>query len=251
VLSMPEKNVRRSLWATSIRGALEHYPTLLRRWRLFREWRQMDPLPRAIHEKLFERGRLRLRLLDPEQLGPPAEQIILPANYPLFAGEDTPLNDMLFLLNLAKGRKVQRILEVGTYRARTTFAFHLNCPGAMIVSYDIEARPSPFREALDRVSRVELRSGAFTADATKLRVEPKYDFIFVDGSHQFAIALEDSRLALEIVAPGGMVVWHDYRLNGYSTEELRVPEVLNEIRRSHEVFGIRNTTCAVYERALD
>lgn len=231
-----------------LRHLAEAAPPLRRVYRTLRDSSQHDPLTRALYTKLFERGRLKLPIIEPEALFAEQAAVELPAFHPLFAGEDTPLNDLLFLLALAKGRGAKRILEIGTYRARTTYALSRNCPDATIVSYDIQVLSSRYREALEGNARVQLRHCGFTADADTLRREPPYDFIFVDGSHRFDIALDDSKLALEIVAPGGIIVWHDYRFNGYTTEELRVPEVLDVIVQTHPVSAVRDTMCAVLLR---
>jgi predicted O-methyltransferase YrrM len=182
-----------------------------------------------------------------EEFGPPAGKIELPAFYPLSIGQDTPVHDMLVLLNLAKGRKARRILEVGTYRARTTYALYLNCPEAAIVSYDIQILDSPFRRELAKAANVQLRNASFNASAETLRQEARFDFIFVDASHWFKDVLEDSRLALELVASDGIIIWHDYRLNDYPFEEdFRVPEALDVIAQSVPVFAILDTFCAVH-----
>ena len=203
-------------------------------------------LANAIFRKVFDRGRLTLPEIEAEKVSPAAEAILLPVLYPLLAGEDTPLNDLLFLLNAAKGRRAKRILEIGTYRARTTYALHINCPDATLVSYDIQVIDCDYRRKLSGVPQVHLRFGSFAAAAETVRHEPKYDLIFVDGSHQFGAVIEDSRRALEIVAPGGLIVWHDYRPNDYFTKELRVPEGLQVIAHDHEVFAVPGTMCAVY-----
>jgi predicted O-methyltransferase YrrM len=208
-----------------------------------------DPLATAVYRKLLERGRLTLPTITAESLAPAAGSIQFPIEYPLFAGEDAPLEDMLFLLNLAKGRKARRILEVGTYRARTTRAFHLNCPEAEIISYDIRALDSPFRDALRAEPRVELRLASFIDSAAALRREEKFDLIFVDGSHFFEHVVADSRLALELVSPQGIIVWHDYRPNNHARQnELRVPEALAVIQRETPVFAVPRTMCAVHVR---
>ena len=36
------------------------------------------------------------------------------------------------------------------------------------------------------------------------------DFIFIDGDHSYYGVLQDSRLALDLIRPGGVIVWHDY-----------------------------------------
>jgi predicted O-methyltransferase YrrM len=207
-------------------------------------------LPVSVYRKLFERNRLKLPRRPAEAFGPPAGVIELPALYPLYIGEDTPLNDMLVLLNLARGRKARRILEVGTYRARTTCALYRNCPDAIIVSYDIQVLDSPFRRELLKAPNVELRHASFAASAETLRREPPFDFIFIDASHSFEHVLEDSRLALELLADNGVIVWHDYRLNDHPFEKgFRVPEALDVIAQSVPVYSVPGTLCAVHVRS--
>lgn len=221
-------------------------PPLIRGYRRLRDGCKTDPLLTAVYRKIFDRGRLKLPVVGVETLSPESGSVIFPVFHPLLAGEDSPLLDMLFLLNLARGRKAGRILEIGTYRARTTCALHLNCPEATIVSYDIQVLDSPYRRALLNVPNVQLRHASFVASADALRQEPPFDLIFVDGSHTFENAIADSRLALELLAPAGIIVWHDYRRNDYYTKELRVPEALEIIRRTVPVFAVADTMCAVH-----
>ncbi len=228
------------LFAKRCPGAMDAY-------RHGKTWLRSDPLPLALHRTLFERKRLILPAAAPERFSPAAKSVALPSDYPLFAGEDTPLNDMLLLLTLAKGRGAKRILEIGTYRARTTLAFHLNCPSAEVVSYDIQVLPSAFRDQVKDHPRVSLRVGSFSQAAPILRSEAKYDFIFIDGSHRIEDVVQDSLLAFEILGLGGIIVWHDYRYNGYSTVELQVPEGLEKVRGDRAIFAVEGTTCAVYE----
>ena len=211
-----------------------------------RRWSQTDPVATALYKVLVDRGRLDLPLAEPEKLSPTHGSVIIPVLYPLFAGEDAPLIDLVFLLNLARGRNARRILEVGTYRARTTYALHLNCPGATIVSYDIQALPSDYRTKLLSSEEVSLRVTPFQNGAGTLRNEERFDLIFVDGSHRLEDVVEDTRLALRLVAPKGIVVWHDYRPNDYHTAELRVPEALSVFKDEYQLWWARGTTCAVY-----
>lgn len=223
-------------------------PPIQRAWRALKGWTRTDPLPTAIYRKTFDRGRLTLPLISPEEIGPSSRTIELPTIYPLLAGEDAPLADLLFLLNAAKGRKARRILEVGTYRARTTYALHINCPDAVIVSYDVQVLDSEYRRLLADAPQVELRVQSFSKAAETLRSEPPFDLIFIDGSHRVEDVVADSRLALQITAAGGLIVWHDYRPNDYSTRELRVPEGLEQVRSEVEVFAVMGTTCAIHQK---
>jgi predicted O-methyltransferase YrrM len=213
-------------------------------YRRVREFSKTDPVLTALYRNTFDRGRLKLPTIEPEKLGPSAGSIQLPTNYPLFAGEDAPLEDMLLLLNLAKGRKARRILEIGTYRARTTYALYLNCPEADIVSYDIQVLDSPYRQKLTGLPNVQLRHASFIDSTEALQKEKPYDFIFVDGSHYFEHALADSRLSMKLVSDNGIIVWHDYRPNDYYRNELRVPEALDQLK-GVPIFAVPHTMCAV------
>lgn len=217
-------------------------------WRAVRKGLQDDPVCRAFYQKVFESGKLRLPWVDPEAISPAAGGVFLPALYPLYAGEDAPLADILFLMNAAKGRGAKRILEVGTYRARTTYAFFLNCPDSRITSYDIQRIDSGYRTKLEKEDRVSLRLRSFQESEDELKKEEPYDFIFIDGSHRVNDVVLDSLLAFKILAVGGLIVWHDYRTNGYATELLCVPEGLSRLPQGYLLHGVRGTTCAVFEK---
>ena len=217
-------------------------------WRGLKKIVQNDPLATTLYTRVFENGKLSLDWVCPETLCPPTDSILFPVQYPLHAGEDAPLPDMLFLLNLAKGRKARRILEVGTYRARTTYAFYLNCPEAEITSYDIQNLNSKYRDMLMLEPRVSLRLESFQEAEEKLKREKQYDFIFIDGSHKVEDVVRDSLLAFKIVANGGVIIWHDYRKNGYLTELLKVPEGLARLSQKEHIRGVKGTTCAIYEK---
>lgn len=225
-------------------------PPAINTYRKLRDAGKTSPLTTAIYRKTFDRGRLTLPLIEAEKLGPESGAIQFPVHYPLLAGEDAPLIDMLFLLNLAKGRRAKRILEVGTFRARTTCALQMNCPEATIVSYDIQVLDSPYRQSLSNNSKVSLRHASFTDSAAALRQEPPFDLIFVDGSHRVEYVVADSRLALELIADQGIIVWHDYRPNDYYNDELRVPEGLNIISQTVPIFAVAHTMCAVHVKSV-
>ena len=222
-------------------------PILPSAWKWLKKYLQKDPLVGALYTKVFEAGKLSLPWIRPETLCSAADSIVFPVQYPLNAGEDAPIADMLFLLNLAKGRKAKRILEVGTYRARTTYAFHLNCPEAEITSYDIQNLNSKYRDMLMREPRVSLRLESFQEAEEKLKKEKQYDLIFIDGSHRLEDVVRDSLLAFKVLANSGVIIWHDYRTNGYFEPLLRVPEGLNRLPAKHKIYGVQGTTCAVFE----
>lgn len=229
-----------------LRRIAQAIPSLRKARRTLVEFSQRDELVTALYRNLFERYRLRLPQIAPEALAPEIDFVKLPAIHPLFAGEDAPLLDLFFLLSVAKARAAARILEVGTYRARSTLALHQNCPEARIVSYDVQILPSPYRKQVEQSPKVELRHASFSAAGDTLRSEEPFDLVFIDGSHRVEAVIEDSRLAFDIVNPDGLILWHDYRRNGYYTPELRVPEGLEAIREEKQFFEVQRTTFAAY-----
>jgi len=50
-------------------------------------------------------------------------------------------------------------------------------------------------------------------DSAKMDFSPYWDSIdlfFIDGCHEYKMALTDTRAAWRCVKPGGVLVWHDY-----------------------------------------
>lgn len=211
-----------------------------------------SPIVEATYTMLCNFGRLNLPEIQPEAFISLCEDIVIPMAPPLSADLDAPGPDLFFLLSLARNMKPRRILEVGTFRARTTCALKLNCPDAKVVSYDIAEIQSPYRSRLSQQPGVELRLGSFANAGPALLAEEKYDLIFVDGSHTFDDALADSRIAMQIVSPSGFVVWHDYRRNIPVTHRIRVPEALDRLvtELGVPVFHVMGTTCAVHSSAI-
>lgn len=75
------------------------------------------------------------------------------------------------------------------------------------------------------------------------------DLVFVDGSHAYSYVHSDSRKALRMVRPGGVVLWHDYdgtrhRANGVFT-------ALNELAGELPLKHVAGTTLAAYRRPLE
>lgn len=70
------------------------------------------------------------------------------------------------------------------------------------------------------------------------------DLVFVDGSHAKSYVLSDSKKALRLVKPGGLVLWHDYRGDRLAG----VFHTLNDLARELPLMHIRTTTLVAYRR---
>jgi predicted O-methyltransferase YrrM len=72
------------------------------------------------------------------------------------------------------------------------------------------------------------------------------DLIFVDGSHAYSYVQSDSRKALRMVRPGGIVLWHDY--DGARRHANGVFRALNELSRELPLVHVGGTTLVAYRR---
>lgn len=204
----------------------------------------------GVYDLLFEWNRLHLPIKTTNELNIDTQNVILPLTHPFEANEDSPWNDLIFLLAYTRKQQPNRILEVGTYRARTTHALFENLPNAHITTYDIQILDSQFRKKLQSENRVLFKKSSFSQDRDFLLQQEKYDFIFIDGSHTYEDVILDTQMALEILAPRGIILWHDYRPNNIATRKLKVPEALDFLKKdlTLSIYHIQGTTCAFFQK---
>lgn len=50
-------------------------------------------------------------------------------------------------------------------------------------------------------------------ELTTADLGPIYDFIFIDGGHDYETVKHDTELAMSVVSDGGIIAWHDYNHN--------------------------------------
>jgi predicted O-methyltransferase YrrM len=75
------------------------------------------------------------------------------------------------------------------------------------------------------------------------------DLVFVDGSHAYSYVQSDSRKALRMVRPGGVVLWHDY--DGARRHANGVFQALNELSRDVPLVHVAGTTLVAYRRPAE
>ena len=75
-----------------------------------------------------------------------------------------------------------------------------------------------------------------------------YDFIFIDGSHEFADIAQDTRNAFRLLKPGGVIVWHDYGLTTEKVNWTTLDAIIEgcPIDRLSNLYHVSNTLCAIY-----
>lgn len=124
------------------------------------------------------------------------------------------------LARLAEGKDV---LEVGSYCGKSAVCLAQKARSVTCVDpFDGRATPNPgttldkFLKAIKRhdvMDRVSMLVGTSAEVLPKLPPE-SFDFVFVDGAHDRASVETDIRLARELLRPGGLIAFHDYRRPG-------------------------------------
>ena len=134
---------------------------------------------------------------------------------------ELPYGERAILDGLVRHISAQSIWEFGTYTGSSTVVMAgALAEGGVVETIDLPGDGAPGRQA-DRIGeairarpdlasrivqhRCDLRQFDFRAWIGKV------DLVFVDASHQYNDVLADSRIALELLSPGGVIVWDDYQ----------------------------------------
>jgi hypothetical protein len=192
------------------------------------------------------------------EMGPSKDTEILFINHGVSGG--ISYYETWIICNLAK--KAETIFEFGTCTGRTTWLLATNAPQATITTLtphpkDLEScRTSQGTdEKTGRNASAESRFNTFYyqgtdaekriiqlfGDSKELDEQPfarKFDLVFIDGSHERSYVESDSKKALAMVKPGGLVVWHDYRGLGRKKD---VFHVLNRLAKKIALVHIEGT----------
>jgi predicted O-methyltransferase YrrM len=216
-----------------------------------------------------------------EELGIPADPYIIPKTdifeilnndsalyegvYECGFGHTTEF-ELKVISNIVKAFQPKTIFEIGTFEGRTTLNMALNSgPETKIITLDLPE--SDFEEAKFKVEEGEVmyikkkRSGerflghplrskivqvfgdSATFDFTPYSNE--IDLVFIDGSHAYEYVVNDTIKALELVRPGGIILWHDY------TNWEGVRRALNEfVQKDDRMKGLKHiggTSIAILE----
>jgi predicted O-methyltransferase YrrM len=172
----------------------------------------------------------------------------------------------------ALAKRATLMFEFGTCTGKTTYLWARNAPAdAKVVTVTLrpEDRSAYVRAAADdeRDTSFALRESEYDefvysgtdvqgkvvqlfGDSKELDVSPwagRCDLVFVDGSHAYSYVTSDSRKALELVRPGGIVLWHDYAGPRHSKGVYRG---LNELVKERDLFHVAGTTFVAYRRPL-
>lgn len=154
-----------------------------------------------------------------------SSEIVLPPRGWLGAGTQT-VDGLVFIASLAMALQSRTVFEIGTHRGITAWCLARNLPKATVHTLDLPPAVAPALALEDtdllnldvpeRVfahSQVHGRIVQHLGDSATFDFAPWHgscDLVYVDGAHSEAYVASDTANALELVAPGGAVVWDDY-----------------------------------------
>jgi predicted O-methyltransferase YrrM len=225
---------------------------------VFGEW----PIPRVAPERIDAR-------FAPGPFGPTREtEVSFIGRGPYVVDGGTSDAEAWILAVLAKDARM--MFEFGTCTGKTAYLWARNSPpDARVVTvtlapdhlddYRQEASDDPLdvkfalRESshtdfLYSRSDVSAKVEQLFSDSKQLDVSPwagRCDLVFVDGSHAYSYVVSDSERAIELVAPGGLVLWHDYAGPRHAPGVYRA---LNELSARLPLVRLEGTTLVAYRR---
>jgi predicted O-methyltransferase YrrM len=97
-------------------------------------------------------------------------------------------------------------------------------------------RASP--EIRNKIKKLYKNSNFFDPKAEGF--SQSYDFILIDGGHDFATIKKDTENAFELAKENAVIVWHDYR----STIHGDVTKYLDSICNAHDIVHVQSTMLA-------
>ena len=205
----------------------------------------------------------------PGEMGPTREtEVAFMGRGPYVVEGGTTDSEAWILAVLAK--RANLLFEFGTCTGKTAYLWARNAPpSAHIVTITLapvnvaDYKPESSDDAIDTEyavresshtsfmysgTPVEIKVEQLFGDSKSLDVTPwagQCDVVFVDGSHAYSYVISDSEKALELVRPGGLVLWHDYAGPKHSPGVYRA---LNELATRHPIVRIQGTALAAYRR---
>jgi predicted O-methyltransferase YrrM len=159
----------------------------------------------------------------------------------------SPIADVVMLAKIAKCLRPGKVLEIGSFRGYTARILAENTgPDTQIVAFDRDPRHGAAYRGTPLSARIERRVGVVEAAAFAGDAPRSFDLIFIDADHTYGAVKHDTGVMLPLLAPGGMMVWHDYANWGRFSKKNGVPEALHELAQTLPVVAIGGSWLAAY-----
>ena len=195
-------------------------------------------------------------------LYPAAERMSVQLGEVTFRRSNATPMELYCISCIAMLLRPQRIFEIGTFDGATTLRLARCCPKAEVFTLDLDPTSATEEQSLAIASEVEnVRSGCvgsqfagqpeasrirqLLGDSTRFDYSPyagTCDLVFVDACHDYEFVKSDSRAALKLLRPGGVILWHDY-IPGWPG----VVRAVDELLPTHPIRHIAGTALAVLD----
>lgn len=195
---------------------------------------------------LLRRRRMKLPLIDPALLWDGFETATARLTVLPKGDWATPTNDTVVLFKYAATEQPARILELGSYRGFTARGLLEHSARSHLVAVDIAPDHGEAYQGTDVEQRVDRRVGPIGFGILTEDEKASFDLVFVDADHARDAVAHDTDIALEMVAPTGTLMWHDYANWGYFTGDCGVPEVLNDLSERLPIGHLLGSNIAVH-----
>lgn len=159
----------------------------------------------------------------------------------------TPLVDTLSVVKAAIGFQSKKILEIGSYKGSTARLLAENTPAdTHIWTLDMDPDHGQAYRGTVHESRIHRIIGK--VENSLLDPHGPFDLIFVDADHDYESVFHHSTVAFKQLAPGGVILWHDYQQTNYLHGGCAVPEALYMAARTFrkDILSIEGTMLGVY-----
>jgi hypothetical protein len=158
----------------------------------------------------------------------------------------SPVADVVMLAKIAKCLRPKGVLQIGSFRGYTTklLAEHTG-PDTRIVAFDRDARhgaPIATRHWLPK------SSGALASSRRQHLLKMRARATISSSSTPITptAVKHDTGVLLPLLAPEGIMVWHDYANWGRFSKMNGVPEALHELAQTLPVVVIGGSWLAAY-----
>lgn len=192
-------------------------------------------------------------------------EVSIPRAFDRKSGTSISVEEACHLGAIARCSKAAKALEIGTYDGNSALVLAANLPAeGCVVTIDLPPDFGMDKQGSLAYSDVELNLTArdqlgrqYKSHELSSRVRQVYgdsaqldwntlggpfDLVFIDGCHSEAYVRSDSENAMRQLAPGGIIVWHDY---GMLPEVSRVVDRLASDVPSMRVCALEGTRLAI------
>ena len=160
--------------------------------------------------------------------------------------------DMLYVVAIAQHMGCKRIFEIGTNLGRTAYYLAAISGNVRVFTLDLpvsDGGVAPHIGSYFRDSDLADQITQLVCDSRDLDTTPyshSMDLVFVDGDHSYDLVKNDTVKALELLAPAGIILWHDY-----APKAPGIVQFVKEFTGDRPVFRITNTSLLVYIDGVD